>query len=183
VSSIEAAFEDERAGPGDFSRVRGADEAGGVPLGPSSSSSSVSSSDVRSGVAAPDPDSSSCSSTFASSISIWSASDNCSGFGSGSAAFVVALRLEVRDAAAFRGLVSSLDAFTVEATRLGQLSACVYVHVRLTSVLVDLGPGKQPVLVPYLTLLLVEQYHELLQHLLFRLTLRLDEVIELCLKL
>jgi hypothetical protein len=115
--------DDEGTGPDDFSRARDADEAGATALGPSSSS--VSSSEVRSGVAAPGPDSSSCSSAFASSTSIWSASDPCSGSGSGSTAFAVALRLDERDAAAFRGLVSSLAAFTVDATPPGQPWLCV----------------------------------------------------------
>ena len=89
----------------------------------------------------------------------------------------------MRDAAAFRGLVSSLDAFTVDATPPGQLSTCVCIQLSLTSALLDLDAGKQSALVPYLALLLVEQYHELLQHFFLGLALRLDEVIELCLEL
>lgn len=71
-------------------------------LSEASASDSVSASD-RSGVAGPGTSSSSfCSSTFASSISIWSLSESSSG--AAFAARVGALRLEVRDGPALRGV-------------------------------------------------------------------------------
>lgn len=87
-----------------------------VPLSESSSSDSVSASDPRSGVAGPGMSSaSSCSSALASSPSNWSLSEPCSCVIF--AALVGALRLEVRDGPALRG-VSVLADCMASATQL-----------------------------------------------------------------
>lgn len=95
-----------------------------------SSSSSVSSSEFRSGVAAPTSDPSTCSSCLGWSISIWSESDSMSGSGagagagagSGGVALAGAFRFDVRDAPALRDLVSSLADCTADAAHVSPQS-------------------------------------------------------------